>query len=1589
MRSVIARCVRRRRMLLLAVAAVPLPALGDTHQWVGNSGNWSDLTKWSPAAVPIGGDRVYATTQNAGDWTVTYDYAGSDIDLADLWIGHHGATGSMSFFQAGFRLSSTQEVVSATKPTSHVQTGGTNLTGLLIVANPSGEVGAYDIGGGLLSNSGNIFVGNSGTGTFNHSGGTVTTSYLGLGQASGGAGTYTMSGGALNAGQVVVGTQGIGIFNHSGGTHTVSGLLTIQGGSSNAYTLSGGRLAGNVSNAGTFNFNDGTFDGNFNNSGTFVGSISLSTTKGFTNTGNVNFGINLLIITSASPGASYIQSAGTLVARELHFGWNPSDTGVGSMSGGRLDLGDAYVGGGGNGTFTQSGGTNSIAGYLMVGDNPTGNGVYNLSGGVISASEIYPGRFGNGVFNHSGGSVSITGGGLRIGWGSAGSPAVGTYSLSNTASLATTVETVGEYGSGTFNQTGGTHSVSGTMTLGAFASGTGTVNLSGGTLTTANTVLGPGAATFNHSGGTHTISGLLDIKAGSNKVYTLSGTGRLVGNVSNACTFNLNGGVLDGTVNNSGTFVSTVAFTVSRSFSNSGSVDFGVRDFVVSSASPGAILVQTGGTLVADDLILASSAGYTGAATLSGGALSLDSVRVGSSGGGVLTHSGGTVTAATSFYLAYNAGSSGTYNMTATASLVTNDMYVGRYGIGIVNQSGGSVALDAAGSYSLELGRYAGAAGTYNLVDGALATYGADIGYEGSGVFNQSGGTHSVTGSLFVALRSASSGTMTLSAGLLSVTGNEFIGHGGTGQFTQSGGTHVVTSKLMVGSDIGGSGVFDLTGGTITTPELNVGSYATGLMRHSGGSISATSGAGVFLARYVGSSGTYNLSGNSTLSGAGMGIGYRDDGVFNHSGGTVTVTLNGTNGLSLGFYSGATGTYNLSAGTLASAGTDVGFSGRGVFVQTGGDHTVSGLLRIAANTASSGSYTISGGTLSATQLANNGTLTIDPGGAVTVTSSMTNTGSVVVNSNTLTVNGSGLLNQGGSIALNAAVVAGSGPVVNDGSITGYGTISGSGTFTNNSLLTQAGGNLTLGKSGGAVNNGTFELSSGRQLMISAPVTNRGTLRLNNALVNGAATLVNSTGGIVRGPGGIQSPLLNDIGGTVLLGEGTLNVAPSFTNAGTISIEGSAASVIGGAIDNSGTIQGLGSIGSAVGNRGTIEPLGGTLRFSAPLNLASAGLVRVGSGSKLLASAGAGTCAGTIALLGGTFDNGANPLNNTGQVSGFGTLAASSMTNAGSMTFMGGLSVVNGPLVNNATKTIRVQYNPAIFTGFVTNNGNFIVTATTATFAGGSSGTPAAPVGDGPLPSEPLVQAALTGTGSLSVTSSGTVIANCVRQSVVALDSASTIQMLTKSQGGDTSVVNSLSISGGAVMDLADNALIVDYQGASSYASVRSAIISAYSPTSAAHWNGPGISSRVAASNASLYGVGYGEASDLLGLSGGATAAWQGQTVDSSAVLARFTLLGDADLSGSVNFFDLTRLAAYYGGAGDWSWGDFNYDGQINFFDLTALAANYGGAVPAGALPGAGVNFENDLAAAFAQVPEPSVLGVLGGVLMLRRRRGRG
>jgi hypothetical protein len=222
--------------------------------------------------------------------------------------------------------------------------------------------------------------------------------------------------------------------------------------------------------------------------------------------------------------------------------------------------------------------------------------------------------------------------------------------------------------------------------------------------------------------------------------------------------------------------------------------------------------------------------------------------------------------------------------------------------------------------------------------------------------------------------------------------------------------------------------------------------------------------------------------------------------------------------------------------------------------------------------------------------------------------------------------------------------------------------------------------------------------------------------------------------------------------------------------------------------------------------------------------------------------------------------------------------------------------------------------------------------------------------------------------------------------------------MTLSPGATTNVVKALAISGTGKVDLTSSKLVIDYTTGPTV-SAADAARAALLAGSANGWTGAtGLTSSDAAAHAAAsYAIGYGEASTVLGLSGSATAAWNGATVDATSLLLKETYFGDANLDGKVDADDLARLDAgkaknLAAGLAHWTDGDFNYDGSVTSADyLLADTAfgQHGGALSPEFLAMRESEFGSAYVAELvAAVPEPTSLGIVGivGAGLLGRRR---
>jgi hypothetical protein len=278
-----------------------------------------------------------------------------------------------------------------------------------------------------------------------------------------------------------------------------------------------------------------------------------------------------------------------------------------------------------------------------------------------------------------------------------------------------------------------------------------------------------------------------------------------------------------------------------------------------------------------------------------------------------------------------------------------------------------------------------------------------------------------------------------------------------------------------------------------------------------------------------------------------------------------------------------------------------------------------------------------------------------------------------------------------------------------------------------------------------------------------------------------------------------------------------------------------------------------------------------------------------------------------------------------------------------------------------------------------------------------------------------VSGSLTATGhALTSGGAGTARFANVRASALSVNNG-TVAILTNGSNSGASSVATLAIAGGttptATLDLNDNDVQVT---AGDKATITSQIRAA---RNGGTWNGKGITSssaRTQTNHATTLGVLSGAEYHSVA---GASATFDGFTVNSSDVLVKYTWYGDTDFNGKVNFDDYVRTDnGFNNHLSGWLNGDFDGNGAVNFDDyvLIDLAFNTQSGTLGRALSyldgsdrsAAGMNdpalrrlrddftqFGDGYAGAFlSAVPEPAsaalVLSLAAmGLVQRRRRRG--
>ena len=673
------------------------------------------------------------------------------------------------------------------------------VTGELILGNQSTGDGTYTIigpnavadvdfepdGNGTDPN-GALIVGNAGTGTFIEGDGTdgpdgthpgVTVNVAGdlvLGHQPGSVGTYTLNDGSLNVGgQLAVGGQSNedNEFIQNGGTVTLTDTASTDpdyasvdpgfGAWGGALAVGGGVGAGSSNSGGT-----GTY----------------TLTDGFIVT------INLLV--GATGTGAMFQYGGEVTTDYLNLGFG--GTGTYSLYGGTINATQSEtVGYAGTGELDQSGGINQISGDLHVGaqylTNSPGTGSYNLTGGEVDSGNAYIGAGEIGTFSNFDAVQNVTGN-LFLGDqpldGSSTQIGSGTYAITGDTAQTTIAFAAG--GNGDANPpgsnghtydgdgliTGDNPNANGALIVGEAGSGTFT---QGTDETDANNQVNvAGDLVLGHQS---TATGLYMLNSGS-----LSVDGKMViGGLSQGVNqFLQNGGavILTGDASGNADYVGVGNSDGIGSLLIGGAgqdIDGGTGTYTMAGGTLSASLVEVGhsgtGTFTqSDGTVTISFALWVANATGSGGTYNLSDTgmlnaqyeQVGAFGTGVFDQFGGTNTIVNDLVVGVGSTGANTYTLSA-GDLSAQTAIIGDGGIGTFAQGGGTATF----SSGMTLGSQVGAVGTATIDGGDLTVDGIlVVGELGQGNVTQTAGTVTANG-----LNLGNSGTSPEPAGTYDLIG--------------------------------------------------------------------------------------------------------------------------------------------------------------------------------------------------------------------------------------------------------------------------------------------------------------------------------------------------------------------------------------------------------------------------------------------------------------------------------------------------------------------------------------------------------------------------------------------------------------------------------------------------------------------------------------------------------------------------------------------------------------------------------------------------------------------------------------------------
>lgn len=1190
-----------------------------TYIWLPGQGIWIDPASWSPGGGPPSvGDIALFSNATAGTDLIKWDNSIGDQQVGEL----HFTNGNYTFDN----LESDKQllVIRGSSPNAFRVVGAgqviTNNGLNFLVANSNAYIGddaTFNLGTGSGGLVGQLNVDSSYLavdGTVNVNGGIITNTMGYVGFTNGSLGTVNISGSNsqwINSDDLSIGYQYIGRMNVTGGGqvssldgfvgHFSGGYATVTGGTS-VWTNTGNLTVGysaygdlEILDGGTVISEWGIVASDLNNSADVLvsGNGSSWTTNNNLVVGSISTG-NLTIedrgvVNSLNGilGATHPNSIGNVTINGSGSQWNVTDT---LTVGGR---------GTGNLLIENEGQANSLNGSIGYHTSNTTVGIGNVT--VTDANSQWNvhndlrigERFTGNVTIQNNGAINV-GNGLYLGGDAIAAGGTGTLDI----------------------ESGGSVNVDGMTRLWAG----GTINLasggSGGTLKT-NSFQNTDGGTFNFHNGTFNLDGSGGTFDPGTTSFTVDG---LVG--GDQPTFLL--------TNNADIFIGNELTIGSNNFARlnveSGSRLFNLNAYLgknvdsvgdANITGPGTEWINSGSLAV----------GYEGRATLS----IVDGAYVENNGGSIAS-------TAQSSFSSVSVGLAGTWKN--FGSLYVGGSASGQGGFGALNIDDanlivtGTTKLYSSSIFALrgglvETGSFDNSElGNFTFTDGTLNVNGSN------GFFDPGTTGFTINGTL-----SNDNPTLQLSNGASANFSDDInVGSTKTGTLLIDSGSQLTNSEGFVGDTASGTGTATVNGEFSTwtnNSDLTIGRFGNGTLNvENGGTVTSFSG---YVGRSTDSTGTANINGENsnwsvsetlivgslgsgTLTVEGQGqlnsqvgsIGDSEVGVgtvtvngmnsaWNNTNdlyiaalgtGTVNVETGGTvnigNTTTLGYFSGANGTINVSGenSKLSTAdGLTVGREGTGTMTISGKGTVESHRAIVGQLAGSVGTATVTGDQSNWTindslvvGFVGNGTLNIEDGG--NVTSLYANIGfagdqaTATVTGMNSSLNVGEYLNVGGSNTTTLNIFDKATVTSNEGNV-------GQGNGTSTVNISDSGSNWTIDQTLNVSSSGTatINIENGGELnsqnsYIGQGVTDSGTVNVrdNGSLwktsgltvghIGGNGTLNIESGGRVESTGGIIAPVNNTTGLVNVVGsnatwdiDGNLMIGPqsTFVSSATLNI----------------------------------------------------------------------------------------------------------------------------------------------------------------------------------------------------------------------------------------------------------------------------------------------------------------------------------------------------------------------------------------------------------------------------------------------------